>query len=318
MDVETLTPDAEESAMRELGVETDAAQGREPVEAAVETPKPQAPEPEPTPEPAPPPQPQRDGDEPESPEPQRDHPQQRPRDPVTGKFEKPETPYSKAQKEEIRKERTWRSIQAEKEQIRADKAQWEEHMRMQQLEATRQQYQPLKKDGLTAQEYAEGARRFELDGDFENAYKAHKVAQDMFQAEQGRMQQMQGVEAEYQWRMGMQQAIQMRPDIGDANSPIAQHLERIISQNPWIYHIPNGFLRAAEVADMLTRMSEIKEKEDEIIKLRADLERFQKKSQPARGGFASPRTDEKDFDDMDLNEMEAHLKGITAEADNYR
>jgi hypothetical protein len=196
--------------------------------------------------------------------------------------------------------------------------QWEEQQRMAQLEATRRQYQPLKKDGLTAQEYAEGARRFERDGDYENAYKAHQVAQQMFQEEQGRMQQMQGVEAEYQWRVGMQQAIQANPEIGNPDSPIAQHLERIIGQNPWIYHIPQGFQRAAEVADMLTKMSSIQELTDENIKLRADLEKFQRKSQPSKGGFASPSLGEKDFDSMDLNEMEAHLKGITAEADGYR
>src|SRR5580765_796809 len=154
MDTDTLTPDAEEVSMRELGIETDAAQGREPVEAAPPQDAQATPETEPSPD-LPPPPPERDGTEPETPEPQRDHPQQRPRDPVTGKFEKPDTEYSKAQKEEIRKQRTWQNIQAEKEQIRQEKAQWEEHVRMQQLEAARQQYQPLKKEGLTAQEYAE-------------------------------------------------------------------------------------------------------------------------------------------------------------------
>jgi hypothetical protein len=58
--------------------------------------------------------------------------------------------------------------------------------------------------------------------------------------------------------------------------------------------------------------------QEENEQLRAQLEKYQRKGQPARGGYASPRTGEKDFDEMDLNEMEAHLKGLTAEADNYR
>lgn len=189
---------------------------------------------------------------------------------------------------------------------------------MAQLEAARQQYQPLKKEGLTAQEYMDGARRFEQEGDFENAYKAHQVALQLGQAEQERAKQMQNVEHEYQWRKGMEEVTKVYPGIWNPNDPIVPHLERIIGQNPWIYYVPQGFQRAAEVAHMLTQMGSIKELTDENEKLRADLEKFQKKSQPGKSGVASPRLGEKDFDDMSLDEMEAHLKGVTAEADNYR
>jgi hypothetical protein len=322
MDVETLNMDAEESAMRELGVQTDQAAGREPEAPSAETPEPRAPgqEAEPAETQTP------DVGDPEQkpvssetePTQQQQQPQQRPRDPVTGKFQRPDTEYSRAQKEQERKDRSWQALQAEKERFRQLTSQWEEQQRMAQLEQTRRQNQPLKRDGLTAQEYYEGAKVFEREGDFENAYKAHQISQEMFRAEQGRVQQMQGVEAEYQWRTQMQEAIRREPKIADPSSPISQHLERIISQNPWIYHIPNGFYRAAEVADMLTKMSSLSELQDENEKLRADLERYQRRSQPARGGYASPRQGEKDFDEMDLNEQEAHLKAMTAEADNYR
>jgi hypothetical protein len=318
METETLTsPDVEEAAMRELGVETDAAAGREPeapqdagLERSVDpdtAPQPDAPAPE-SPEPT----------QPEVHEPQRDHPQQRPRDPVTGKFEKPDTDYSRAQKEQARKDRSWQALQAEKEQFRMAQTQWEEQQRMAQLEATRQNYQPLKKEGLTAQEYAEGARRFEAEGDFENAYKAHQVALQLQQAEHQRGEQMRGVEAEYSWRKGMEEVSKAYPGIWNPNDPIVPHLERIIAQNPWIYYVPQGFQRAAEVAHMLTQMGTLKEQQDENIKLRAELEKYQRKGQPARGGYAAPRTREKDFDEMGLDEQEAHLKHLTAEADSWR
>jgi hypothetical protein len=99
---------------------------------------------------------------------------------------------------------------------------------------------------------------------------------------------------------------------------VAAHIERIIAENPWLYYVPQGFQRAAEVADMLTRMDSISELQDEIVNLRAQLEKYQRKSQMGKGGYAAPRTGEKDFDDMDLNEMESHLKSLTQEADNYR
>jgi hypothetical protein len=316
MDVETLTPDAEETSMRELGIETDAAQGREPVEAA-ETPRPQAPEE--TPEPPPPPTPERDGTEPESPEPEQVAAEKLGRDIKTGQFkkaERPETDYSRAQKEQARKDRSWQALQAEKEQFRMAQSQWEEQQRMAQLEAARQQYQPLKKEGLTAQEYYQGAQRFEQEGDHENALKAYKVASELGRAEQGRYQQMQEVNTEYAWRKQMEELGTQYPQI--FQEPIVGHLQRIIEQNPDFYRMRNGFRLAAEGAHLLAQNQLLKEKDDEIIALKAELEKHQRKGQPARGGHASPRMGEKDFDDMDLNEQEAELRRMTAEADNYR
>jgi hypothetical protein len=317
MEITETAMDSEGEALRDLGHATDMNEGR-PVEQpeTPETPAPEAPE-EPQAEPRPT-EPEQPEEQPELPETQPVAAEQRPRDPVTGKFQKSETDYTRAQKEQERKDRSWQALQAEKEQFRQYATQWEEQQRMAQLEATRQQYQPLKKEGLTAQEYYEGAQRFEQEGDHENALKAYKVASEMGRAEQQRYAQMQEMEAEYQWRLGMQEVGKVFPDIWNPNHPIVPHLERIISENPWIYRVPQGFQRAAEVAHMLSRMSEIKELQEENERLRANLEKFQRKGQPAKGGYAAPRTGEKEFDEMNLDEMEAHLKGLTAEADNYR
>jgi transposase len=65
-------------------------------------------------------------------------------------------------------------------------------------------------------------------------------------------------------------------------------------------------------------MDELKEKDDEIIRLKAELEKTHRKGQPARGGYAAPRTGDKDFDEMTLDEQEAHLRHMTAEADSWR
>ena len=171
METESLTMDAEESAMRDLGHQADAEQGREPVEQSAPPPeqepalhgpneqdtRPQTEQPE-TEQP------------PESPQPELTQEQQLGRDIKTGQFkkaERPETEYSRAQKEAARKDRSWQALQAEKEQFRMMQTQWEEGQRMAQLEAARQNYAPLKKEGLTAQQYAEGARRFEQEGELE-------------------------------------------------------------------------------------------------------------------------------------------------------
>jgi hypothetical protein len=311
--------DSEGEALRDLGHATDMNEGRpveqpetpETPERPGETEEPQA-EPQPTPETGEP------EEQPELPETEPAAEQQRTRDPVTGKFQKPDTDYSRAQKEQERKDRSWQALQAEKERFRMMTSQWEEQQRMAQLEQARQTYQPLKKEGLTAQEYYEGAVRFEQDGDHENALKAYKVASELGRTEQQRYAQMQEMEAEYQWRLGMQEVGKVFPEIWNPNHPIVGHLERIISENPWIYRVPQGFQRAAEVAHMLTQIGAIKEKDDEIVALKAQLEKYNRKGQPAKGGYAAPRTTDKEFDEMNLDEMEAHLKGLTAEADHWR
>jgi hypothetical protein len=325
MDVESNTPDAEESAMRELGVQVDAAEGRRDTQTPAETPRERPTEPVEASETEVPPQSSAEPTEtPESPEPEPEltPEQQLSRDIKTGQFQKrerPETEYSKAQKEQVRKDRTWQNIQAEKEQIRMEKAQWEEQRRMEQLEAVRQNYQPLKQEGLTAKQYYDGAQIFEQEGDHENALKAYRVAAQLDRAEQARYAQMQQVEAEYQWRKGLEEIARFSPDFFDPGKPLGAHLERIIAQHGnRLYQWPNGIQLAAEVAHMLTQMDALKQKDDEIVALKAELEKTNRKGQPARGGYASPRTSDKEFDDMDLNEMEAHLKHLTTEADTWR
>jgi hypothetical protein len=116
----------------------------------------------------------------------------------------------------------------------------------------------------------------------------------------------------------MEEASKQFPQIWDPNNAIVGHLERIIKDNPWLYYVPQGFQRAVEIADMLTHRSSFYELQDENVKLRAELERYQRKSQPARGGSAAPRMGDKDFDEMTLDEQEVELRRITREADSYR
>jgi hypothetical protein len=322
METESLTMDAEESAMRELGQQTDQEQGRD-TESSAETAEPRAPAEAEVPqaEPQPPdvevPEQIPDSSETES----KPQPQAKQRDPVTGKFQKPDTEYSRAVKEAERQDRSWQALNAKKQQLESERLQWEEQRRMEELEAKRAAYQPLRQDGLTAQEYYEGAVRFEKDGDADNALKAYKIASEMGRAEYARFQEMQGVEAEYRWRVAMQQATNQYPDLWNPDNPQLGHLKRIVDEHSdWLYAHPQGqgFKLAAEVAEMLVKMNSLSELQDENEQLRAELEKFRRKGQPAKGGFATPGLGEKDFDEMNLQEMESHLRGLTAEADNYR
>jgi hypothetical protein len=325
METESLTMDPEEQELRDMGHEADMAEGRPipkepsatpaepraPAEEEIETQQPQPPETERSEQPKP------ESSETES----KQEPQQPIKDPVTGKFvkQKPDTEYSRAVKEKERQDRSWTKLQAEKEQFRLQQTQWQEEQRMAELESARQNYQPLQKDGLTAKEYYDGGMAFEQSGDFEHALAAYKTASELSRAEQERYAKMRDVEAEYQWRKGVQEMAATNPEIWKTGSPVQAHLHRLIeSHGEWFYRMPQGFHRAVEIAEMLAKMDLISELQDEVEQLRAEREQHWKKSQPAKGGFTTPRLGEKDFDEMSLDEMEAHLKGVTAEADNYR
>jgi len=232
---------------------------------------------------------------------------------------KPETEYSRAQKEQERKDRSWQALEAQKTEFRAQQAQWEEKARIAQLQQAQAQNQPIKKDGLTAREYYEGYQRFKQAGDYENAAAALEVALELNQAEQGRMAQQKEIQAEYMWRTDMEAAVKQLPDLAVPGSPVLQRLDALIQQNPWIYYIPHGFLRAAEIADLLVKTDSISELQDENEKLRAELESRNAGSQPSRGGAISGgKHGTKSFDDMDLDEQEAELRRMTQEADSFR
>src|SRR5215471_4274081 len=87
-------------------------------------------------------------------EPQRGQQQ---RDPVTQRFVKgqeqpPEGDLSRQQKEEQRKDRSWQALDAEKHQFRQQKQEFEDRVRMGQLDRARQA-PPVQKDGLDAKGY---------------------------------------------------------------------------------------------------------------------------------------------------------------------
>ena len=190
---------------------------------------------------------------------------------------------------------------------------------MAQLEAQRQQYQPLKKEGLTAQEYYEGAVRFEQEGDHENALKAYKVASEM-----GRDRTADVTSSSSSRKPNTSGAGRCRksarrcPKSGTRITQSSSTWHGSSSRTLGFTVCPKGFQLAAEVASHADARGLAQGKGGRDRSLKAELEKDQRKGQPAKGGFASPRTGDKDFDDMSLDEQEAQLRHMTAEADSWR
>lgn len=328
--------DAEEAALRELGHQTDLAEGR-PVEsegaktpeqpappAEAPQPPPQRPEvtppdsePEPTPpEPEPPPQKpaaqERDerGRFKEAPPPQAPPPKQPQKSPYAVAREK-------EQKEQIRKERSWKEIVAEKDRLRAEQAKWQEERRMEQLQRE-SQVPPLQKEGIDLQGYQKAYVDFRQRGDFENALRSLETVLELEQMGNQQIQQRQEAQYELAWRKDMEVTLKNVVDLNDPNSQLAIETDRIINEHPYLFYIPQGFQKAVEIATLLLAAGSDSELREENERLRAQLEEYQHSSQPARGGPGKPpRGQPTRQEDMTLDEEEAHLRDLTRREDSF-
>ncbi len=255
------------------------------------------------------------------------------KDPVTGKFVKQEQQQAtgeeltREQKEAERKDRSWQRLEAEKQVLRQQQAEWEERTRLTQLDAARN-IQPLQKEGLDAKGYFQGYQMFKKSGHqalqegdpssatqhFGNALRSLETVMELQQQEASRQAQRDQAQVEYGWRKDMEQVMQHVPDL-KAGTPLAQKVDELVANNPWLYYIPHGFVRAVEVADMLLKMDSFSELQEELDQLRAFKEKHLAKSQPTNGSSPGGRGGAKSLDDMSLDEGESYLRGVTERAD---
>jgi hypothetical protein len=343
--MEVAEIDAEEQQLRDLGRETDLAEGRGEQPPVSATPK--AGERAPAEAKPPQSQPPATG-EPEKkpvssetePSGEQKPPQQQktpPRDLKTGQFQRQEapagengkeTPESRAQREQQRRDESWRALNEQKEAFRREQAQWNEQVRISQLQQQRTA-PPIEKDGLNIKGYWDGYQLFKRNAisafrnqDFEAAVdhydkslRSLEAVFELNQQEQMRQAQRDHAQAEYAWRMDMEAAGRQNPDLFNPDNPLAQKVDSLVQQHPWLYYIPHGFLRAVEVAQMLSQQDSLSELQDENEQLRAQLEQALGNSQPLPGGAQRPPKGKKSLDEMSMEEADAAMAELTRQAD---
>jgi hypothetical protein len=340
--VEVPVVDAEEQELRELGRQTDIAEGR-PVESEgakpPETPAPPAKAPE-TPQ-VPEKKPDSSEPEPELPLPdvaarERDDKgrfkgkeeapvQENGEMPPPAPVEKPPSKFAQAKEREAkeveRRERSWTALQQEKERLRAEQAEWEDRRRREELEAE-VRTQPLVKDGIDLQGYQKAYQDFrqramnsDLPEDWRNSLHSLETVLEL--EARGRQEQERVQQSQYElaWRKDMEAALSQNPELKDPNTPFRQEVERLIQSEPYMYYIPGGFNKIVELATILLSSGADSELRDELERKNARIEELERGSQPARGGPGKPPQGPKSFDDMTDEEQEAHLRAETERQD---
>ena len=284
-----------------------------------------------TPQPEPQPQPE---PEPKEPEP----PAEPARDPITGQFlkketppaepkgdeppGKPETDYAKAKKEQERRERSWQKVEAEKAAVRAEAQRLEqerqrmEYERQELIAKTRPRAQ---KDGYTADDYRKASDGFAREGDWENAFKAAKEAQQLYAYEQQwyaqQEQQYERTAIQHAFQENLNETIKKYPAADPATgSELSKRMAAIFESRPHLLYSPNGAMDVAEVAILQLVAEENQVLKEKLAQYEQKEQQRQQRSQPLRGGPTAPSESRK-FDDMSLEEQGKYLEQAAEEAD---
>lgn len=224
--------------------------------------------------------------------------------------------YDRAKKEAERRDRSWQALEAEKEQVRAEKARIDEINHRAQLEQQGAPLPPVLKDGYSAQDYWQAYQDFKRNGDHENAAKALEAVYEINAYTQNAVQQRQAAAIELAFTQDRDRVIAKQPDLADMNKPISQEVMKVLNEFPEVYFLPKGFERATQLAQLRLDAGSVSELRDENIKLRAELERRDKLSTPAKGGPTAPAKD-RSLDDMNPEERFEALMSKAEYADSF-
>lgn len=249
---------------------------------------------------------------------------------------KPDSPYVKAQKDQERlnrnrqefeaeKARERAAIEAEKQRLAQERQYWEQQRQQPQQNGNQPQY--------TAKDYkefaAECTRKAKLaqeSGDPDEALRqsdlavqATIAADKAAQFEQTNQYNQAAQQYEALWTQDMNERIRQEPELAKPDSSLSRQVQAIMSEYPGVFDrippmkLPNGkvmggFSFAAEVAKLRLQAGAASGLEQKNKQLQAEVDQLRKATQ-INGSGPTSHSGPKRFEDMTIQEMEAHLKG---------
>jgi hypothetical protein len=224
---------------------------------------------------------------------------------------------TKYARERERRDRSWKALQQEKEAFHRERDAFQQE-RSQFLSHSRQVSQPAEhKDelGYTASEYERAAEQFHRDGDAQRAalaaQRAHRVRENDAQV-LGQSRQREFLDG---WHGHVQELLEARPELKDETHGLSKAVQALLRDEPLFSHLPDGFRRAVELADLRLQAGSVPSLKTEVEKLRKEIDRLNGDRQPGSSGPTSqPRA--KAFDQLSPAEQDVELRRIAAEADS--
>lgn len=239
-----------------------------------------------------------EGTSPEKPKPEQQPQKQKPT--------KPETPFSKAQKEQARLADSWKKLDAEKGRVRQLEAQLNERLaRLEQQQA--QTPTPPADTGPSADVYDQLAKKYDAEGDEHMANLAREAAQKKRteaaarpQAQQAPADPTSAPEFKANWNRHVQELVAANPTLNEPENPLAKDTMALVHDPEWGRFFkahPHGIKAAFQVAQLKQSAAQVPALQAELKKAQAEIGRLNKLTKIGGSHPSAPATSKK------LNEL---------------
>jgi hypothetical protein len=224
---------------------------------------------------------------------------------------------SKWAKNEERKNSSWKQINAEKEEIKRQREallKEAEELKSRKVDLDEgKAYRDEK--GFTAEDYENAAKRLKEEGDDDLASDAVERAKEV-RSEGDKAQQQ--VVAKKHWdafESKRQELMHKHTDLSKPDSELTQKANAILSEHPSMQSAA-GLEQAVNIAQLQIKAAGAETSEAQVKELTDKLTKLEKKMSVS-GGFRSEKVDgDRSFDDLSMDEQEAHLLKAAASHDN--
>lgn len=242
---------------------------------------------------------------------------------------KPESEFTKKQKESARKEKTWQELHDERQQIARERAEWQAQKDREAAERAKPtQPQPDKYSSKqlfsAADSFLSDARAHKAAGNHEEAAESAELATQARIAGQAALDEENKTTTQRQqedftktWQGNASAYIKEVPELGDPKSELSQEMNQLFNREPMLNFHPEGLrvghriLRGEKALTMVdTLEAKVTELESEVARLRGATE--------LGGAPPAPQTHSKTFDDLTSTEMSKALGRMAEEADASR
>jgi chromosome segregation ATPase len=229
---------------------------------------------------------------------------------------------SKWAKNEERKAKTWEQINAERQQIAAEKEALAKAKA--ELESAKKTPvdQPYRDEhGNTVKDVRDAVKALRGKGDaasYKTADELEAYAEHLAQKE-GQYRQEQHVKSlQDGWAKNYSALSEKHPDLKKQDSELYKATVAVIHEFPYLTQRADGINAAVKAAQLQLDAANVENTRAENAKLKAELEKLQKKLSLAGGPPTSPNTKAKSSDDMDHKELGEFLRKQAAEGDAER
>lgn len=223
---------------------------------------------------------------------------------------------TKAQKEEERRDRSWKKLEEEKAKFAREKAEWETAK----LNSSNQS-NPANDSNKLAKAFDDIAKQFEEEGDFDKADEARQKANEL-RSQQANPQQpsvdVNSQQFQTAWSANMDRALTEYPEMKDPNSEFGRNVQALLrapDSAQFFNTRPDGIYLASKLTKMKMTAQRVPSLEQENATLREEIKKLRQGMGLVNSGSRNRSGESTPFDSLSLEEQEKILFKQAKEAD---